>query len=157
MGTATIMRSLRETDELLHRAALRLAEAACDISAMAKDDGRLADPWENDYESWLDATKPLLFEIADNMPYDMLVRDGNFTEFSRMLASLEGWNMFESGDRGLEIERDDEADIFASDEAARKFVRERAATDDNGFSKPGSKLHQIALALHQHQKVLQRT
>ena len=52
-------------------------------------------------------------------------------------ANREGWGLFESDTRGLEIERLDEADLFDYDEDAVEFVHICAGL--------GSKLHQRAL------------
>lgn len=62
-------------------------------------------------------------------------------------ACAEGWGLFEvfgsarRPDGSLEIEKDDEADIFESDEAAVAFVRAQA--------EKGSALHRYALKLHE--------
>lgn len=44
-------------------------------------------------------------------------------------ALNEGWGIFDSDTRGLEIERDDEAAIFPHDDAAVEYVNEKAKTD----------------------------
>lgn len=61
-----------------------------------------------------------------------------WTPSDSIRANDEGWNLFESDERGLEIERDDEAGIFDSDERAVWHVMNWAAE--------GSQLHQKALA-----------
>ena len=42
-------------------------------------------------------------------------------------AASQGWGLFDSDSRGLEIERDDDAGIFDSDEDALKYVERQAA------------------------------
>jgi hypothetical protein len=54
-------------------------------------------------------------------------------------ADAEGWSLFDAGGR-FEIERDDETEIFDSDEAAVAHVERRAAE--------GSTLHAKALLIH---------
>jgi hypothetical protein len=56
-------------------------------------------------------------------------------------ANHEGWSLFDVNSTGLlEIQRDDEADLFESDEAAVNFVRRRA--------NEGSMPHYLALRTH---------
>lgn len=41
-------------------------------------------------------------------------------------ALRQGWSIFESGTHGLEIERDDSANVFERDEDAVEYVRRQA-------------------------------
>lgn len=82
-----------------------------------------------------------------------MMLEHNFSWSDRVIAEREGWGMFESDSRGLEIEADHESEIFmraggASDREARRFVRIRA--------REGSPMHQRALAYHQRQKKVRR-
>ena len=54
-------------------------------------------------------------------------------------AQIEGWGIFESDSRGLEINRDDESGRFETDDDAEAFVRKMAET---------SVYHAYALAIH---------
>lgn len=82
-----------------------------------------------------------------------MLLEADFTWAERRQAEREGWGMFESDSRGLEIEADTEMGIFVFeddpvDAEARRFVRARA--------RAGSRLHTRALALHQRQKRIRR-
>lgn len=55
-------------------------------------------------------------------------------------ADQEGWAIFESDERGLEIEMVDEYAKFPDDDAAIEHVRRLAEA--------GSKLHELALQIH---------
>ena len=63
-----------------------------------------------------------------------------WTSADRETALAEGWDLFQSCERGLEIQRDDEAAIFEDDEAAIAHVRTRAEA--------GCKTARKALASH---------
>lgn len=76
-----------------------------------------------------------------------------FSWQERTVVEAEGWGMFESDSRGLEIEADQEMGIFVFeddpvDAEARRFVRSKA--------REGSRLHMRALAYHQRQKKVRR-
>lgn len=141
MSTKRMMEDLRRSDGLLARAAERLAEAAINQRMLDNDENLGLD----DSGGWIEETTALLFEIADVLDYDRLALNGTFTELGSHLASLEGWNLFNGGAGEMgEIQRDDEAENFGSDDAAIEWVRSRATSGATG-----SKLHQIALAIHQ--------
>ena len=90
-----------------------------------------------------EATERLLL-LTDQLRYEEVVGDGQLTGPAMLIAQLEGWCMCltSAGHGPLAIQRDDDSDTFADDAAAIAFVRARAASNA-----PGTKLHQIALAL----------
>ncbi len=73
-----------------------------------------------------------------------------WTDAYTTAASLEGWNLFDNSDYGLEIERIDDMfvpcpdgdgePLFVSDDDAIAFVRQKAAE--------GSAMHTLAIAIH---------
>lgn len=63
-----------------------------------------------------------------------------FTEYDHAVMQAEGWAVFESSVRGNEIQRDDEAGVFATDEDALEHVLHRALA--------GSHVHTRALVEH---------
>lgn len=69
---------------------------------------------------------------------------GDLTPLGHEMAAIEGWDLFgpesDTSDNRLEIQRDDEANIFPDDTTALSHVRKEAST--------GSTLHAIALELH---------
>ena len=62
----------------------------------------------------------------------------SLTPLAQQIAALDGWGLFDV-DGKLELQRDDEANVFADDAAALAHVEEQAAA--------GSTLHALALAL----------
>jgi hypothetical protein len=74
------------------------------------------------------------------LPCDHLLHDDDLSPIAHRYAALEGWDLFEADDARLEIQRDDAAGLFASDEDAIAFVRHQA--------QKGSTLHAIAASLH---------
>jgi hypothetical protein len=50
--------------------------------------------------------------------------------YSSETAMAQGWFLADSDERGLEIQRDDEARVFVDDEAARGYVEQAAAAGD---------------------------
>lgn len=62
-----------------------------------------------------------------------------WTKDDSAAAYAEGWDIFDSDERGLEIERVDELGVFGSDQEAVEFVSVRADY--------GSPLHVKAMAI----------
>jgi hypothetical protein len=63
--------------------------------------------------------------------------DCDFFDIARALA--EGWLLCDSGSRGLQVEKDDDSDVFSDDVAAQEFVHKKAID--------GSDYHQRALEI----------
>lgn len=75
----------------------------------------------------------------------VFVHDGCLTQLGEEVAAGEGWGLFWNPDtERMEIQRIDNAVTFIDDAAAVSQVRQRAAA--------GSKLHQLALELHDKQR-----
>lgn len=85
-----------------------------------------------------------LAQLAGLLDDSALVKDGDLSPLAAYLAKIDGWGLFwedEEQQGRLEIQRDDSRAVFVDDEAAIAHVRQRAAA--------GSKLHRLALAIHQ--------
>lgn len=83
----------------------------------------------------------LLDELAAHVAETEPTADNPFPHAYGLTADLEGWNLFNQGEDGRgEICRDDERNLFASDDAALAHVRKQAEA--------GSKVHAAALKLY---------
>lgn len=83
-----------------------------------------------------------LFEAANLLDDAELIEDGvRLSPFAAHLTYIEGWDLFWNEEQQrLEIQADIELNILPDDAAALEYVRRRAAE--------GSKLHRLALAIH---------
>lgn len=93
-----------DRDYLQSRAVLRTVEPLC-------PEGQISDH-----------VVPGSWRWGDGTPIDALMPAWTFDDQEQALAR--GWGVFEDADAGPQIQRYDEAEIFASDQAACLHVRE---------------------------------
>lgn len=69
-------------------------------------------------------------EIRPSPPDQYSSEDPDWPSDDQIKAQAEGWDVFENDVHGVEIERDQETDVFASDDDALAFVTARAAAGE---------------------------
>lgn len=74
-----------------------------------------------------EAREERMSAALDSEPMSERMTEAEWTIEHGEEAESQGWNIFESDERGLEIQRDDEAGIFDTDEDAVKYVERQAA------------------------------
>jgi hypothetical protein len=119
---------------------------AVKLLADAATDAMLGDYEETD--GFTGEATAICLRLIDALFYqDIVSMDGPLTDHALMVASLEGWAMHEpvdEEDRRAIIAYDHDPTERFSNAEALAFVRERAESGE-----PGTKLHMIAIELHQ--------